>query len=433
LLALEGKPLGNEGVEGETGSPSGLDVYLHGVRVGELNGSYQGPTFRYGAQALDEPEKWRLSLSLPVRSQPFDAGLSTAFFDNLLPEGGTRDLLSRAGRDDPSDILALLRWVGGECAGAVSLWPRGEAPTRERAYTRGSLSDLERLFSLTDSTLYLQAHVTGRQCTSGTEEKVALLRKGDTYFLPRRGAPSNVILKRESERFSGMVQNELACLQLMEKAGVPVVRARVPTGLRQVIEVERFDRVADGEQLARIHQEDMCQASGTHSRKKYERNGGPGVAEIARLLVRHSAHPIADLDVLARWMIVNACIGNGEGHAKNLAIVYGSRGPRLAPVYDVGCSLAYPVLDASLAMRMGKVSTPDALTRGDVKDFALALYMSAPNVVRLIDEVTTGMIEEVDSVCEDVAASAGDVPMLGVLRNAVKVRSTQLRERSSVT
>ena len=36
------------------------------------------------------------------------------------------------------------------------------------------------------------------------------------------------------------------------------------------IVVERFDRIVDGTQIDRLHQEDMCQAIGRMPEKKYE-------------------------------------------------------------------------------------------------------------------------------------------------------------------
>ncbi|MDL2322028.1 HipA N-terminal domain-containing protein, partial [Desulfosarcina sp. OttesenSCG-928-B08] len=51
--------------------------------------------------------------------EPFDAGKSTAFFDNLLPEGYMHRELCREARIDEVDTYNFLRRYGQECAGAL--------------------------------------------------------------------------------------------------------------------------------------------------------------------------------------------------------------------------------------------------------------------------------------------------------------------------
>jgi serine/threonine-protein kinase HipA len=47
---------------------------------------------------------------------------------------------------------------------------------------------------------------------------------------------------------------------------------------------------------------------------------------------------------LLRWAIFNFLIGNADAHAKNLAMIFTDRGPRLAPFYDLICTQVYPDL-----------------------------------------------------------------------------------------
>ena len=47
-------------------------------------------------------------------------------------------------------------------------------------------------------------------------------------------------------------------------------------------------------------------------------------------------------------------IGDEDKHAKNFSILYESgKPPRLAPIYDAVCTMAYPKLSRGMAMRIG--------------------------------------------------------------------------------
>lgn len=69
-----------------------------------------------------------LSVRLPVRAEPYDHDATMAFFENLLPEGEGRDLIAQARQFSVSDVPGLLGMVGGDCAGAVTIWPEGTPP-----------------------------------------------------------------------------------------------------------------------------------------------------------------------------------------------------------------------------------------------------------------------------------------------------------------
>jgi len=71
-----------------------------------------------------------ISQSLPLDSEelPSDESIAHRFFANLLPEGGVRDQIVRDLKL-PNTDFALLRAIGGECAGALSILPLDRVPT----------------------------------------------------------------------------------------------------------------------------------------------------------------------------------------------------------------------------------------------------------------------------------------------------------------
>ena len=74
-----------------------------------------------------------LSRHLPLRHKLFDHEASVAFFANLLPEGDIRRQVARSVGVSAENTFDLLVAIGGDCAGAVSLFPPGvtevQAPT----------------------------------------------------------------------------------------------------------------------------------------------------------------------------------------------------------------------------------------------------------------------------------------------------------------
>jgi len=104
-----------------------------------------------------------------------------------------------------------------------------------------------------------------------------------------------------------------------------------------VLVAERFDRQlhSSGKYWLRLVQEDFCQASATPSSMKYERDGGPGLLEIARIL-RGSVNRDDDLTCLLKAQLLFWMLAATDGHAKNFSIRILSQGRfQLTPLYDV--------------------------------------------------------------------------------------------------
>jgi serine/threonine-protein kinase HipA len=122
--------------------------------------------------------------------------------------------------------------------------------------------------------------------------------------------------------------------------------------------VTRYDRTRSGG-VRRLHQEDLAQALGLPPDLKYQSDGGPSMASIAKLL-RASLRP--RMAQAAVWEFMLLCGFNWialatDGHAKNFSLLHSARGPSLAPGYDIASALPYPDLankwTARLAMSVG--------------------------------------------------------------------------------
>ena len=128
--------------------------------------------------------------------------------------------------------------------------------------------------------------------------------------------------------------------------------------------IERYDRHKDQRnQIARLHQEDFCQALGFGHERKYQEDGGPSFADCYRLVQDVSSDPANDLQHLLRWQIFNVLAGNSDGHAKNLSLLYQPNGEiRLAPFYDLVCTRAIERIDYHLALSVGEERNPSIVS-----------------------------------------------------------------------
>jgi serine/threonine-protein kinase HipA len=128
------------------------------------------------------------------------------------------------------------------------------------------------------------------------------------------------------------------CAKIISALGLPVARTTMATfGEQTVLVVERFDRerMDGGRWIARLPQEDFCQALGIAPTLKYENDGGPGMAKCLQLL-SGSADPLQDklafqLTQLAFWLMAAT-----DGHAKNYSIfLQPGDSYVMTPLYDI--------------------------------------------------------------------------------------------------
>lgn len=108
-----------------------LTVWWEGAVVGSLALDRDGQMqFTYQEEWLAGDRSPALSCSLPKRREPFRRRLCRPFFEGLLPEGAQRDAVARVLGISPDNEFGLLERLGGEVAGALTLWPEGDVPPR---------------------------------------------------------------------------------------------------------------------------------------------------------------------------------------------------------------------------------------------------------------------------------------------------------------
>ena len=169
---------------------------------------------------------------------------------------------------------------------------------------------------------------------------------------------------------------------------------------RTFLLVQRYDRaIGEDGNLVRIHQEDFCQALGVPSETKYASEGGPTFKDCFGLLRRVATRPAVDVLKLLDAVIFNVIVGNADAHGKNFSILYENEGPRLAPLYDLLATFAYPELSPKFAMRIGKRATLAELDAKGWAAFVADAGIGLPLIRRRVGEVS----ESVKAHAPDVA------------------------------
>jgi serine/threonine-protein kinase HipA len=333
-----------------------LEVFLHGRRAGTLrrkdNGNLQFLYDHEYIEAAGQP----LSLRLPLREEGFSHRDCLAFFGNLLPEEDVRAQLALATGISASNDYRLLERFGGDVAGAITLLVPGEPPP---AAGRGGLEPLspdrldEILSELPQRPLAADEAGEVRLSLAGAQSKLPVTETESGFALPHGSdLPTTHILKPEPARFPGLVANEFFCMRLAAAVGLEVAevdRTETLSGLPYLV-VSRYDRDLTQEPVRRLHQEDLCQALGKPHFEKYQAEGGPAVLDAMALIDEASTAPARDRPQLWLALVFNVLIGNCDAHGKNYSLLYDSRAPRLAPLYDLVSTAVYGELTQRLAM-----------------------------------------------------------------------------------
>lgn len=154
-----------------------------------------------------------------------------------------------------------------------------------------------------------------------------------------------------------------------------------------------------------MHQEDVCQASGVFSRSKYEDDGGPSLATVARIIDAASRDGEGDRIRFAKATAFNLVAAGTDAHAKNYSLLHIGRTSLLAPLYDL--ISAHPIYHPKSALMRARLpmSIGGQHNLNYVNGAALA---AAARDLQADEELFALLIEEVSEKLADAAATAID-------------------------
>jgi serine/threonine-protein kinase HipA len=337
---------------------------MYGEHIGQLEQTQTGKMqFAYAKNA-----RHKLSIGMPIQEEPYDEIKTEAYFGGLLPEGEmARKKIGLRFGVNHNNSFALLKAIGYDCAGAVSLHSMEEAaakptssfPLKGKVF---SADELElHIYELPNKPLFLGVEGL-RLSLAGAQDKAAVCLIDNEVALPLNGCPTTHILKPAIKGYDGIIQNEYICLKIAERIGLNVPKVEIRHAKKSLyLLVERYDRLVQNNKVSRIHQEDFCQALGCVSAKKYQNDGGPGFQSCFDLL-RNTSQPVKDRNILASLMIFNYMIGNTDAHGKNFSLLHHSGNDvQMAPAYDLLCTSVYDKLAKKMAMKIGSYYETDKI------------------------------------------------------------------------
>jgi serine/threonine-protein kinase HipA len=98
-------------------------VKVTGQPVGIIEEAGDEMRFTYSPEWLREPGAMPVSLTLPLREQPYISKEFHPLFENLLPEGWLLEVVSRKLKISKDDAFGLLLATCSDCIGAVEIEP----------------------------------------------------------------------------------------------------------------------------------------------------------------------------------------------------------------------------------------------------------------------------------------------------------------------
>jgi serine/threonine-protein kinase HipA len=344
------------------------------------------------------------------------------FFSNLLPDGPVLIAMAQLAGVSALDTFGLLTTFGSECAGAVVLLPEGKTPPDSSIWSSEDVSthDLMALIDALPTTPF--GADLGRGWTPslpGYQGKIVLGRLSDGQWTrPTNGAPSTWILKPDREH--RMAENEVTCLRLAADCGltVPDVELLDLNG-NKILAIRRYDRTEVESPIARIHQEDGCQASGTPPMQKHEYAGGPSLKDLAIVLRDHG--DVGAMRELLQRVAFNVAIGNADAHAKNFSFLHGSDGLSitLAPVYDVLSTISLEKRPNAEGIMEGASTTmgQEVNAQTDILRVSKADIISEGTKWGLRRKASEECVAEVfDAVSASLVETSGDESVLNLIR-----------------
>ncbi|OJH45378.1 HipA domain-containing protein [Paracoccus sp. SM22M-07] len=399
-----------------------LDVFIEGLpeAVGRLTRQHSGAmAFRYLTDALPHP----MSLSLPLREKPFSDVPTRGFFSNLLFENTQREQIMQRHGLDFDDVVGLLEHLGKDCPGSISCVPVGTGPAK----TPGNLltdydpidqNELERIMTSLRDRRRVPDDTRDPSPLAGVQGKIALTRLPDGSFaLPRQGlnVPTTHILKVPSRFEMTSVHQEHLLMQLMSSAQAHPVAATEVLGDDALcgLLITRFDRIVEGTEIRRLHQEDFAQALGLGPQLKYQRNGIENRRFDARAIsqvLAQTAQPGRARLAFLEITLINLLLGNTDNHAKNHALLHVGSRPNLAPVYDVAPILLDDQVVHQMSFDIGQARMTDEITAEDLSAFitAIGFPRATPALLKRLREIVADIVARIPDMSGPRRKRVGD-------------------------
>lgn len=415
-----------------------LNVWTNGHHVGYLwRNERKEIGFQYAEEWLENTVRFPISKTLPLKTEAYEPGaenhIAHHYFANLLPEANSRIRICREKKISVDNDFELLRAIGGECAGALSILCDEPHEVRPH-YRQLSDTDLTELLVKRNPSAVVEANDNPpRLSLAGAQDKTPVKYQDGIFYIPLDNAISTHILKYQLRDIKHVPANETITMWTADELKLDICEIDYYThGDESFTLSKRYDRVATAKGLVRLHQEDFCQASGRSSSNKYEHEGGPSFAECLQLVREHSTQPLKDIPRIIQWQVFNYLVGNSDAHAKNLSFLYGlDNTTSLSPFYDLITIHAWPnhVFNHELALSIGGESNIHNIKRTHWERLADECEISFKLFDTAITHLSSDIIDAFERTQNRFETEHGKYPAFQQIRKAL-IKNQKLLKRA---
>lgn len=272
---------------------------------------------------------------------------------NLLPEGALRQWMAQSLKMHVDSEFTLMAHMGRSLPGGVIALPI--AAGRLPAWALDHREQVEAV----------QIDVEQQQnkfSLAGVQMKFSSVRNQDGRF--NIGSDANDdswIIKTPSMVHKFVPYNEFSAMRLAEAVGVDIPEIKLVElsdldnlpdiqlpNEQHAYAIKRFDR-NNGQ---RIHTEDFAQIFQVYSHEKYKKYN---YEQIADALYSYSHQALKDVQQMARRLLVNILLANGDAHLKNWSVIYSNpQRPMLSAAYDIVSTIPYVQGETEFALNIAR-------------------------------------------------------------------------------
>ncbi|WP_166422169.1 type II toxin-antitoxin system HipA family toxin [Paraglaciecola sp. 20A4] len=342
-------------------SVEGLRLSLNGQDIGVLT-HYSGGknifVFSPDYVALAKTERQTFTMTQLANEQyllqPLISSQKLApVFSNLLPEGALRDWMAHSLKVHIDNEFPLMVHMGKNLPGALLA-----APISAGNVPKWALDHREQVEAVQVDVELSQ----GKFSLAGVQMKFSSVKNGDGRYNIGQDANSNSwIIKTPSTIHKYVPYNEYTAMRLAEFVGVDIPEIKLVELIQldnlpdiqlpnevHAYAIKRFDR----QEGQRVHTEDFAQVFQVYSHEKYQKFN---YEQIANALYQFGSQGLKDVQQMARRLLVNILLANGDAHLKNWSLIYpDSNRPMLSPAYDIVSTLPYVEGEQEFALNMAK-------------------------------------------------------------------------------
>ena len=371
-----------------------LALVLHDVRIGVL-AHYSGGKniLTFDPQYLALPEATRPLFTLRQRARPgyLEQVLTSSqrlppVLSNLLPEGALRSWLAQSLKAHVNEEFPLMAWAGANLPGALEA--RALAANEIPAWALTSRGEPEAV----QINVGLDAQ---KFSLAGVQMKFSSLRKDGRFNITSQVGADSWIIKTPSTVHRHVPENEYTAMRLAQAIGVDIPDIELVElskldnlpDIRLADEpyayaIRRFDRSENG----RVHTEDFAQIFELYAQDKYR---GKNYEQIAAYLYDLGSEPLVDVQQMARRLLTNILLANGDAHLKNWSMIYPNQTEiRLSPAYDIVTTRVYIPGESEVALNMAREKRWSMMTLQTFEHWAARVGIPWPAIrVHLLDAI----------------------------------------------